>query len=238
MVDTLGVYKASFFEAIALTLYEFLNAGSWSRQPHSCTVHALRKIGPGFRGAEHLTDLIVVVFGLTTTPRVVGEHTMSRNDGAGDFLASSVFLLWFSMALLLWLTRTVGRKKDEVPLQSRSFPWVLINDAFPDPARKHYIKLSIALIIYNVFVFIVTLISLQTLIAQTYGGQNRVFGSLLAIRTSYMAIACVEDWTQMNAEHGIPRRLPRQFMALRATFVMVATSIFTGVLVAASPSWF
>jgi hypothetical protein len=89
-----------------------------------------------------------------------------------------------------------------------------------------------------VIVLIVTLISLQTLIAQTYGGQNRVFGSLLAIRTSYMAIACVEDWCQMHAEHGIPRRLPRQFMALRATFVMAATSIFTGVLIAASPSWF
>ena len=94
------------------------------------------------------------------------------------------------------------------------------------------------LIFYNVLVFIVTLVSIQTLIAQTYGGQNRVFGTLLAIRTSYMAIACVEDWTQIHAEHGIPRRLPRQFMALRATFVMAATSIFTGVLIAASPSWF
>jgi hypothetical protein len=237
MVDTLGAYKVTLFEAISLTLYERLNGGSWDRTPQTCTVAVLRAIGPGFRGAEQLTDLIVVVLGLAWTPQVVFQYELTREDGPGNFLAWSTLVLWFIMALFLWLNRTVGRKAGEVRLQDRSFPWVLVNDQMPDPKSDNYYKTTLALIMHNVFIFALTTLSVYTLITQTYAGKNRVFGTLFAIRTIYMVLACVEDWTQMHAPHGIPRGYPRKLMAQRATFWMSATAIFSGVLIAASPSW-
>jgi hypothetical protein len=237
MVDTLGAYKVTLFEAVALTLYERLNGGSWERTPQTCTVWTLRTIGPGFRGAEQLTDLVVLVLGLAVTPRVLCQHGLTREDGPGNFLAWSTLILWFIMALYLWLTRTVGRKKEEVPLQSPKFPWVLVNDQMPDPKSKHYFKTTLALMLYNLFIFALTVLSVYTLITQTYAGKNRVFGTLLAIRTCYMVLGCIEDWTQMHAVNGFPRGPPRQLMAQRATVWMSATAIFTGVLIAASPSW-
>jgi hypothetical protein len=236
MVDTLGAYKVTLFEAISLTLYERLNGG-WERTPQTCTVWTLRTIGPGFRGAEQLTDLVVVVLGLAVTPRVLFQHGLTREDGPGNFLAWSTFVLWSIMSLYLWLSRTVGRKKEEVPLQSRKFPWVLVNDQMPDPKSKHYYKTTLALMLYNLFIFALTVLSIFTLITQTYAGKNRAFGTLLAIRTIYMVLGCIEDWTQMHAVNGFPRGPPRQLMSQRATLWMSATAIFTGVLIAASPSW-
>eukprot|EP00966_Prymnesium_polylepis_P210465 4873728-Prymnesium_polylepis.1 len=227
MVDTLGAYKVTLFEAISLTLYERLNGG-WERTPQTCTVWTLRTIGPGFRGAEQLTDLVVVVLGLAVTPRVLFQHGLTREDGPGNFLAWSTFVLWSIMSLYLWLSRTVGRKKEEVPLQSRKFPWVLVNDQMPDPKSKHYYKTTLALMLYNLFIFALTVLSIFTLITQTYAGKNRAFGTLLAIRTIYMVLGCIEDWTQMHAVNGFPRGPPRQLMSQRATLWMSATAIFTG----------
>ena len=238
VVDKLGIYKATLFEVLALRFYEYLNGGSWSRKPNTWTVELLRRAGPGFRGAEQITDMIVVFVGyFFIDPRVVGQYEATRGDHMGDFLAFSVILLWFFMAFLLYLSRTVGRKLEDAGSQSRAWPWVLINDQYPKHGDKDYGRTLLLLMVHNVFILLITVISLQTLITQTYGGKNRVFGTLLAIRTIYMALACIEDCTQMDAAHGLPRRLPRQLMTFRAIFLMPATAIFTGWLVACANPW-
>lgn len=240
----LGVQSASRSEYTAVQIYHWLNSNYLGREPQSYIVGALRAIGGGFRGAAQITDAIVVFIGLMITPRVTMQYELTRFDGPGDFLAGAVLVSWTVFALLLLLSRSVGR--EQAPMggesypdeQSRDLPWVLVNDQTPDPKGQRPILSQILFTAYNVGIFALTFVSIHTLIGQTYSANNRAFGTLFAIRLIYSVLACIEDITNVGSKDGFPRVQPRRLMALRATVVLIFVVCLTAGLIISATPWF
>ena len=118
----------------AAQLYNWMNNEHLQREPHSFSVATLRTIGGGFRGAAQITDAIVVFIGLMIEPRITMQYELTRFDGWGDFLAGAVLVAWTVFALLLFLSRSVGRERGDEEVhpheQSRDLPWVLVMTRF------------------------------------------------------------------------------------------------------------
>ena len=242
VVSYLASYEPSISELLCVWCFKFLNGGRLKWTENTSTVATIRAMGPGWRGAEQLLDLLVVLTGLFVDPIMLFEVELTRNDALGDFLVGTSTLgVWILSAVLLFLARSVGRESTHPVGQARSLPEVLVNDAWPrvapgGPDTAFLVRAS-TLVLYNALVFVTTVLSIHTLLIHTYVFVSARFGWLLLLRTSYAVLAAVDDTASVGGPYGFPRLWPRRLMAMRAVLIVALVVPFTITTVSFSDSW-